>query len=320
MLFRSLSSGETPDEEYRRLRATIAAGGEWRGEFHNRRKDGSRFWESVRIIPITDNNGQITHFLGHKEDITEKKAMDERERQRREQLAHSARLMLLGEMASSLAHEINQPLTAIAGYSSVCARAAKASPEALALLAKIDEQVARAGEIVWRTRNFSRRQSCREPIDMPALILGAMEWVSDEAGRYAIVLDTSAVDRALPEVRADRLQVEQVLLNLLQNAFDALRGVDTPRQVSVAARYVSGGAGVVVSVSDTGCGVPAQVALDVFQPFFTTKPTGLGLGLAISRSIIEDHGGSLWYVPLSGGGTSFHFSLPTDIALPSSPV
>lgn len=305
-------SGGTPESEYLRLRAAIASGGEWRGEFRNRRKDGSLYWELARIMPITDSDGTITHFLALKEDVTEKKAMEERERQRQEQLTHSARLILLGEMSSSLAHEVNQPLMAIAGYSSICSRVAKDCPEALVLLKKMDAQVTRAGEIVWRMRDFSRRRSERESIDIPTLIFSVMDWVGAEAERYGITLDTSGVRTPLPEIRADRLQIEQVLLNLLQNAFDALRDVDTARRVIVAAEHAHGSNGIVVSVQDTGRGVPAQVALDVFQAFFTTKPTGLGLGLSISRSIIEDHGGSLWYTAAATGGTSFLFSLPAD--------
>lgn len=306
-----LESGETLESEYVRLRTAIANGEEWRGEFLSRRQDGSLYWEFTRLMPITSNDGRVTHFLALKEDITEKKTMEERERQRQEQLAHSARLIQLGEMSSSLAHEVNQPLMAITAYSSACRRAAKDCPEVLELLKKMDAQVTRAEEIIWRMRDFARRSSYRESLDIPTLIFGVMDWVVTEARQHGIMLDTSGVSKPLPEVRADRLQIEQVLLNLVQNAFDALRDVNTERCVSIMARHERGCGGIVVSVQDTGCGVPAQVALEVFQPFFTTKSTGLGLGLAISRSIIKDHGGSLWHTSAAIGGTSFHFSLPT---------
>lgn len=316
---RILHSGEIPESDHLRLRTALASGGEWCGEFRSRRKDGSLYWEFARIMPITGNDGRITHFLALKEDVTEKKAMEERERQRQEQLAHSARLILLGEMSSSLAHEVNQPLMAIAGYSAACSRAARDCSAALELLKKIDAQVTRAGEVIGRTRDFARRRSSRESIDIPTLILGVMDWVGAEAKRSGITLDLSGVSMPLPEIRADRLQIEQVLLNLVKNAFEALRDIDTARNVVVTAHQTSGSGGIVISVHDTGCGVPAQVALDVFQPFFTTKPTGLGLGLAISQSIIEDHGGSLWYAA-TAGGTSFHFSLPTELPTPSAPL
>lgn len=313
-----LKSGETPESDYRRLRAAVASGGEWCGEFRNRRKDGSLYWEFTRIMPITGNDGRISHFLALKEDVSEKKAMEERERVRQEQLAHSARLILLGEMSSSLAHEVNQPLTAINGYSAACSRVARDCPEALELLRKIDTQVARAGEIVWRTRDFARRRSSRESIDLSTLVFSVIDWVGAEAHRYGITLDTSGVRSPLPRIRADRLQIEQVLLNLVKNAFDALRDVDRERRVRLTTDHASGSSKLVLSVQDTGCGVPTQVALDVFQPFFTTKPTGLGLGLPISRSIIEDHGGSLWYAA-SENGSSFYFSLPIESFAPSSP-
>lgn len=302
--------GEMPAAEQLRLHSALASGREWCGEFHHRRQDGSLSWEFARIMPITDSAGRVAHFLVIKEDISEKKAMAERERQRQEQLAHSARLILLGEMSSSLAHEINQPLMAINGYLAACSRAVQDSPEALAWLGKIDAQVTRAGEIVWRTRDFARRHSHREAVDVAALIFSVADWVSAEARRYEITLDTGGVNGALPGICADRLQIEQVLLNLLQNAFEALRDIARARCVAVTARQASGSSELVVSVEDTGCGVPTEVAQDVFQPFFTTKPDGLGLGLAISRSIIEDHGGKLWYAT-TVAGTSFHFSLPT---------
>lgn len=245
-------------------------------------------------------------------------APDAREQRRREQLLHGVRLLLQRETASSLAHEIGQPLTAIAGYSSACARLARASPETLALLRKIDAQVARAGELAWRTGDASRRLRGREAIDLPALIFEALDGASGEAHRYAIALDPSGVDRTLPAVRADRLQLEQVLHNLLKNAFDAVREVDTPRRVAVAAHRHGGD--LIVSLTDTGGGVPPPLAQALFQPFFTTRPGGLGLGLAISRSIVEAHGGSLWHAPLAGGGAAFSFSLPTDLEFPSDRV
>lgn len=310
--------GVMPENEYVRLRNALTSGQEWCGEFHNRRQDGSLYWEFARIMPITDHHGRVAHFLVLKEDISEKKAMEERERQRQEQLAHGARLILLGEMSSSLAHEINQPLMAINGYSAACSRAARDCPEALALLRKIDAQVTRAGEIVWRTRDFSRRHSSREWINLPTLIFSVIDWVGAEAHRYEITLDTSGVPRSLPGVHADRLKIEQVLLNLLQNAFDALRDVDAARRIVLSTRHASGSGELVVSVQDTGCGVPTQEVQDLFQPFFTTKSSGLGLGLAISRSIIEDHGGHLWHTA-AAGGTSFHFSLPTEPLTAATP-
>lgn len=303
---RFVASPNWPDER-RRLREIVAGGGEWCGEIRCRRKDGSLIWAFARVTPMTGGDGAITHFLAILEDVTEKKIKDERERRRQEQLAHSARLILLGEMASSVAHELNQPLTAIGGFGSACARLVGDRPEALALLKKIDAQVVRAGEIVWRTRDFARRQGSREPLDIAELVLGVADWMAAEARRHEIVLDTTA-DGGLPPVRGDRLQIEQVLLNLVQNAFEAVREIATPRRVVIAALPASDG-GIVVSVEDSGCGVPEQVALDVFQPFFTTKSTGLGLGLAISSSIVADHGGRLWHAPVAGG-TSFRFSLP----------
>ena len=233
--------------------------------------------------------------------------------QQRNELAHVTRVSTMGQLASSLAHELNQPLGAILRN----AEAAELflqdpSPdldEVRAILADIRKDDQRAGEVIDRMRALmKRREAERRRLDLNLLAGEVVTLVRPDAEkrRVRLALET---DPALPPVHGDRVQLQQVLLNLLLNAMDALD--DNPparRLVTVRARPV--GATVEVAVSDNGHGIPADKLLRVFEPFFTSKPNGLGMGLAISRSIIEAHGGRLWAENNEAGGATFTFTLP----------
>jgi PAS domain S-box-containing protein len=310
-----LSSATAQSSEQAMLRwKRLMAGQEWQEERLIRRRDGSSFWAAVKKIPIHDYNGAISHILTLREDISAKKQQEELESQRQEQLAHSARLILLGEMASMLAHEVNQPLTAIAGYSSACRQELPERPDlALGYLAKLETQVKRAGDIVWRMRQFSRSHPMpRAPLDLNELIHEVHDWLGHKAHNLNASLVAKVAPPPLPRVQGDRLQIEQVLVNLVNNALDAVAETDGEREkrIEIAVTTRPDDAALMVSVRDTGSGIAQHNACHLFEPFFTTKATGVGLGLAICRSIVEDHGGQLWHAAAPGGGTIFHFTLP----------
>lgn len=311
---RILKSGETSDEDYRRLWQTITRGEEWSGELHNRRKNGELFWEFVRIIPLVSEKGEVTNFMAVKEDITLRKELTAREQLRQEQMLHHARLAAMGEMAAALAHELNQPLAAIANFSGVVEHQLAVPQPNLAqareVVDTIKGQALRAGDIVWRIREFSRKQeSRRESTDINALVRDVVR-LADIAAKSREVVYEYDLAPGLPKVTVDRVQIEQVMLNLIRNGVEAMEDAAGEKQLRLASRLTENGRAVQLSVSDFGCGLPDRIATDLFTPFFTTKPEGMGMGLSISRGIVEAHGGSLWVSPNAEVGTTFHFTLP----------
>jgi len=243
-----------------------------------------------------------------------------RERQQRAELEHAARLSTLGEMAAGLAHEINQPLAAIVSYATGCVvRLESGTATAKTLSPAVHEIAAeamRAGEVLRRIREFSRNGTRRvERVDPNELVRSALRLASGDARRFAVSVSVELHSHT-DTVEVDRVQLEQVILNLVRNAFEAM---DDPARSDRRLRIETSkpSAGVIeVAVGDSGAGLPASAGEQVFDPFFTTKRNGLGLGLAISRRIVEAHGGRLWSTPNRDRGTTFRFSLPTvaDVA------
>ena len=311
---RILKSGETPREVYATLWQTILRGEKWAGELHNRRKNGELYWEHVRIFPLVAESGETEHFVAVKEDITLRKELTEREQLRQEQMLHHARLAAMGEMAAALAHELNQPLAAIANFSGVVEHQLGAHQPDLAqareVVRTINSQALRAGEIVWRVREFSRKQEARrEPIDINGLVSEVVR-LADIAARSREVAYEYHLAPGLPPVPVDRVQIEQVLLNLIRNGVEAMEAVPGEKRLTLSSHLAECGSAVQVTVRDRGSGLPDRIAVDLFTPFFTTKPEGMGMGLSICRGIIESHGGRLWAAPDEAGGTAFHFTLP----------
>ncbi len=247
-------------------------------------------------------------------DITEQKRAEALQRESQATLHHTARLVNLAEAATTLAHELNQPLNAILGYNAACLRLLDAGDtdlgELAAAMEKCRVQAARAGEIVQRVRELTRKRTpTLSPCDLNAMLREVLRWLADDLDRSAVrvTLDLGAT---LPPVHADRLLIEQVMLNLVNNAMEAMASVSpTERMIHVATER-AGVDGVRVTIADGGIGIAAEHAARMFTPFFTTKAQGLGLGLAICRSVVELHGGRLWHEARRQGGTAFHFSLP----------
>lgn len=311
---RLMKSGETPAAEYQRLWQSISGGREWAGELHNRKKNGELLWEFVRIMPVISDKGVIINYMAVKEDITQRKASELRERIEQEQILHNARLIDMGEMAAALAHELNQPLTAIVNYAGVVERLLTTdAPDRQRLqqiLTYIKEDALRGGKILWWMRDFVRkREPQREPADLNGVVRSVVRLAQISARASDVSIEMVFAEE-ISELPIDRVQIEQVLFNLIGNGIEAMGSVAGERRLEIATRLVEEANELRVSVRDHGCGLPDRIAMDVFSPFFTTKPGGMGLGLSICRGIVEAHGGRIWAVPNDHGGTTFSFSLP----------
>lgn len=257
---------------------------------------------------------EVANFRLQRE-IQQRERAEEQARERLEELAHVARVSTMGEMAAGLAHELNQPLGAIASYAEGSLRLIEGSssttPETLhAPLTEIAEQARRAGRIIHRLRSFvATGQPQRTEHNLKRLIEELVELAAMDLRQEQIDFRLDVPD-SMPPVQVDGIQVQQVLLNLIRNAIDSLQRIasTTPRKIEVAARPVSGGM-VEVAVADNGPGCAPETIDKMFDAFFTTKPNGLGMGLSISRSIIEAHEGTLWASPNSSGGLTVHFTV-----------
>lgn len=249
-------------------------------------------------------------------DSSEFMQAQERLRQLQLELAHMARLSALGGMASGLAHELNQPLTAIVSYTQTAQQLLRLGAGQQEMLGQALDQVAaqglRAGEIIRQIRDFARyKEFQRQALDLNALILDILSLVEWQAGRHGISIETELAEGA-PRVKADAIQIQQVVVNLLNNAIEALQDSPGERQITLRTALQADGFQVEAEVADTGPGIPGETIEHIFNPFFTTKSRGMGIGLDISRSIIEAHDGRLWVTSRPGEGTSFHFTLPVE--------
>lgn len=266
--------------------------------------------------PVFDESGELVEFVGTSADITERKfAEHERERlnQLQADLAHTNRVTTMGELAASLAHEINQPIAAAVTNANTCVRwLAGESPnieEAREAAQRAAKDAKRAAEIISRTRMlFKKGTAARECFDINEAIREMIALLRNEANRYAISVRTDFASN-LPNAMGDRVQLQQVLMNLMLNGIEAVKGADRERELQIRSRQQDHE--LLISVSDTGMGLPEQ-AEKMFDAFFTTKADGTGMGLSISRSIIESHGGRLWATNNASHGATFYFTLPTS--------
>ena len=266
--------------------------------------------------PVMNGAGEVVKLVGTSIDVTERKrAEEEREKLRRleAELAHANRVNTLGELTTSIAHEVSQPIGAMAASAGACARWLAEDPPAMAeARSALDNIVAdgkRAREVIGRIRALTKRQVPRmDLLDLNRKILEVLAFTEQELRSHDIVLETR-LDSTLPRVLGDRVQLQQVLLNLIVNAIEAMSAVnDRPRELTIVSAQGTGG--VVVEVRDSGIGFDRDGAERVFDAFYTTKAEGLGIGLSISRSIVEAHDGRLWAAPNQPHGAVFAFSLP----------
>ena len=278
-----------------------------------RHRDGSWITGVLHWSLVTDDDGSAIGWIAHFEDRSRQLAAEEQARQDRERLAQMARFHTLGEMAAGIAHEVNQPLTAISNYARAGRRlleSGRADPgEIEVALDKVSAQALRAGEVIRGLREFvRRRQSRAEYVDLDALVRDAVALALTDAHFLSVGVETDLAAGSA-RVHVDPVQIQQVILNLVRNAIEALDPASPGAPVVV--RTLGNGDGFVeVAVEDRGVGIPEAARSRLFDPFFTSKESGLGMGLAISRSIVTSHGGRIWWT--SGeGGTTFHFTLPT---------
>ena len=235
------------------------------------------------------------------------------------ELAHVARAMTVGELAASLAHEINQPIAAVVLNAETCARWLRRDPpdltEARGAASRTVDQATRIADIVDRIRSlYARGTPRREQVDVNAIVRNLVALLRHEADRHSVTLRT-ALDGDLPTITADHVQLQQALMNLMLNAIESMR--ETGGEATVTSSMSEDGY-VYISVSDSGVGLPAGQDNRIFDAFFTTKPHGTGMGLAISRTVVEAHGGRLWASPgAAGRGATFQLTLPADDTAPS---
>jgi PAS domain S-box-containing protein len=264
--------------------------------------------------PVLNEVGELIEFIGSSTDTTERKRAEEALRQAQADLARVSRVNTIGELTASLAHEVNQPIAAAVTNANTCLRwLSRDQPdveEARAAATRIVKDGTRAAEIIHRVRLlFQKGAPQRQLVQVNEVIREMTVLLRGEAARHNISVRTDlATD--LPEVKADRVQLQQVLMNLMVNAIDAMKEVDGTRVLAIKSQPAADDE-VMVSIRDTGVGLPPQDAEQIFNAFFTTKAHGTGMGLRISRSIIESHGGRLWAGDNTPRGASFYFTLST---------
>jgi two-component system, LuxR family, sensor histidine kinase DctS len=310
------------------------AGGAPRDGYEARwvRKDGRPIDVMLFEAPLVDAGGRHIGWMGSILDITERKRLEERERHQTDSMAHQARLTMLGEVASALAHQLNQPLTSITGYAAgvkrLLERAGAPDPRILDAMTRLGDQAAEAGRIVKRIREFlTRRSPQRETMDLGEAAHRALALLTRELRRLQLHVEW-AVAPQLPKVDADPVLIEQVVLNLVRNACDEMAAVpasqrrlrvSVSRAGSSAAPGASDAEGFLrLDVDDAGPGLRGRSVEQLVTPFYSTKPDGMGMGLAICRSIIEAHHGAFDATASTFGGARFSFTLPVAGAGPSS--
>jgi two-component system sensor kinase FixL len=281
-------------------------------EVEGQRKDGTIFPIDLAVSEIKLDGCRL--FTGVVRDISARRLAEEEARRRRDELAHAARLSTIGELTSGIAHEVNQPLTAMVSFGEACLRMLRSgSGDARKLedaLQQIVDQGQRAGQIIRHLRRLARKSDNeRVEVDISRLVRDVIELTSNEIRANEIALSL-LLDEQLPTVMCDRVQIEQVVLNLIRNAMDALEDAPSHRRELTVHTRADSGNYVLLTVEDTGRGFDADKNEQIFETFFTTKAEGLGIGLSISRSIVEDHGGRLWATPRPGGGSIFYVSIP----------
>nr|MBO2487853.1 hypothetical protein [Gammaproteobacteria bacterium] len=284
--------------------------------------DGSLRYVHHIAQATLDADGQILREVGTIHDITDRRRAEDEARQLQERITHFGRISTMGEMAAGIAHEVNQPLAAIATYAQACQRLIStgdySSEEIAEALAHIGAQALRAGEVIRRLRTFVKnREVRRELIEANRLLEDILTLAQTDARHNGVQIVVETASES-PLVQADAVQIQQVILNLVRNSIDAMQGVpESRRQLTLRTRIDAEG-DVEFMVADRGPGIDPAVAAELFNPFFTTKPGGMGLGLSISRSIIRAHGGKLWCSPNPGGGARFFFTLPAITAAGST--
>ncbi|MCF6147365.1 MAG: PAS domain S-box protein [Candidatus Kuenenia sp.] len=328
---RFLKSGKTTPEEYKTLWDTITIGNCWQGEFYNKKKNGEYYWELAQISPIKSKEGEITGFLGIKEDITEMKRAASIQEELREQLFHAQKLESVGRLAGGVAHDFNNILMAIIGYTNLVEIALEDNTPAKEYLHKVLTLAERAADLTRSILAFSRKQVIvTQPLELNTIVQGARV-LTDRLLREEIQCNVLLSDKKLV-VKADKNRLEQVIMNLVTNAIDAMPDggeitIKTDSEIIDDDFIKIHGFGekgeyALLSITDTGIGIDYDIRKKIFEPFFTTKDVGkgTGLGLSIVYGIVKQHNGFVDVHSEFGEGAAFFIYLPLANDLPGKPA
>src|SRR5262245_50166861 len=294
-------------------RVALAEGKPLETEARLRRADGEYRWLLIRAVPLRDETGKIVKWYGTSADVKDRKRAEEALSKAQAELAHVTRVTTMGELAASIAHEVNQPLSAIVNNGSACLRwlngAEPDLDEAREAARRVVRDGNRAGEVITRIRALLRKTDTEKArLDISQTIQEVVRLTRNEAARKGVAIRMELAAE-LPPVLGDRVQLQQVILNLVMNGIEAMASVTgRPRELLICSRQHESDKAL-IAVRDSGVGLDGQDFEKIFDAFYTTKSQGLGMGLAISRSIVEDHGGQLWAVPNEGPGATFQFTL-----------
>ncbi|HXQ29971.1 MAG TPA: ATP-binding protein [Gemmatimonadales bacterium] len=296
-------------------RAAVSAGAPFEGEWRVRDGEGDYRRFFTRAMPLRRADGQVLRWYGTNTDIEEHQQAEQALFRTQAELAHLSRVLTMGELTTSIAHEMNQPLTAVIAHGYACLGWLAATPPNVERVQESVERIiedgTRAGAVLGRIRALFRKEDVpRAAVDMTEVIGELTRFLADEASRRGVSI-RAALAPNLPGVVGDRVQLHQVVLNLAMNALDALESHAGAKEILISASLHAPGE-ILVCIEDTGHGLAPEVSRRMFEPFFTTKPHGLGMGLSISRSIVESHAGRLWATGREGGGASLRFTLPAD--------
>ena len=308
---------EDIDEHLGKWRSALATGETFENEARVRRAaDGDYRWFLIRSLPLRDERGNIVKWYGTMTDIEDRKRAEEALRKAHADLAHITRVTTMGEFAASIAHEVSQPLSAVVTNAQAClhwlAGSAPNVEKACEAVGRIVRDGKRAGEVIAQIRALSRKSGIRKQrVDMNEAIEEILALAQGEVRTRRVALRTDLAAR-IPPVLGDRVQLQQVVLNLVMNGIEAMGSVqDRPRELVIGTQEGEDDQ-VVVTVRDTGTGLDPKISEHMFDSFYTTKGEGMGMGLSISRSIVQDHGGRLWATTNEGPGATFWFTLSKD--------
>lgn len=292
----------------------LATGEPFEGEWRVRRADGEYRTFVTRAVPLRQAEGKALRWYGTNTDIEDHKKSEQALLTSQTELAHLSRVLTMGELTASIAHEVNQPIAAVVNYGNACLEWLSAEPpdleEARLAAENIIRDGTRAGSVIGQIRAlFKKELPAKIWFDINEAIQELAVFVRSEILLHRVAIRTDLAPD-LPKVKADRVQLQQVVLNLIVNGMDAMGNTDVRSRELLIRSQMDGSSQILIQVEDSGEGLPADFETKIFNPFYTTKTQGIGMGLSISRSIIESHGGRLWAQPRPGGGAIFEFTIP----------
>ena len=300
----------------REWKSVLASGSPLEGEWRIRGADGNYRWFLVRSISQRSEEGRVIRWYGTHIDIEERHRAERALKETQSELAHLSRVLSMGELTASIAHEVNQPLTAVVTHAYACLSWLRATPanlpRAVTTAERIVQEASRASTVVARVRALFRREpEHKQLLDINAVIRDLVNLLREEAIRRGAFLRTE-LEPDLPLVEGDRVQLQQVLFNLAVNGMDAMAEVTNRRRELIISSGRDATGEILVRVEDCGVGLSPEIAGRIFEPFFTTKRDGLGVGLAITRSIVEAHDGRIWATARQPAGATFQFTIPVQ--------